>query len=145
MLQQFITDPYIRKLKLCALKYRCAGEENFYLKWFGSIIKCFDFWERKWWSLERSIIEWLDGLAVRQSCWVTSCRATHQAKFTCSLVTLAKQQTKTKSVDRSMAVHSFRSSELLFSLFIVNPCVNSRQAVILWVLKLASHWSVIRI
>ena len=35
MLQQFITDPYIRKLKSCALKDRCVGEENFYLKPLG--------------------------------------------------------------------------------------------------------------
>ena len=36
MLQQIIIDPYIRKLKSCALTYRCVGEENFYLKRLGA-------------------------------------------------------------------------------------------------------------
>ena len=36
LLQQFIIDPYIRKLKSCALKYRYVGEENFYLKRLGA-------------------------------------------------------------------------------------------------------------
>ena len=48
-----------------------------------------------------------------------------------SLVTLAKQRTQTKSVDRSAAVHSMssekisRSSTLLFVLFIVHTHVIS--------------------
>ena len=48
-----------------------------------------------------------------------------------SLVTLAKQRTQTKSVDRSAAVHSMssekisRSSALLFVLFLVNTHVIS--------------------
>ena len=36
VLQQFIIDPYLRKLKWFAQKYRCAGEKNVYLKRLGA-------------------------------------------------------------------------------------------------------------
>ena len=72
MLQQIIIDPYIRKLKSCALTYRCVGEENFYLKRLGArqsrLISVLTFGN--------------GGLAVRQSsCWLTSRWATHWAKW----------------------------------------------------------------
>ena len=72
VLQQIIIDPYIRKLESCALKYRCVGEENFYLKRLGArqsrLISVLTFGN--------------GGLAVRQSsCWLTSRWATHWAKW----------------------------------------------------------------
>ena len=71
VLQQFIIDPYIRKLKSCALKYRCVGEENFYLKRLGArqsrLISVLTFGNA--------------GSAVGQSCWLTSRRATRRAKW----------------------------------------------------------------